>query len=499
MILLVTPESNTNQYGTFKEFFIGPYSFSTAGFQYVELPMERTELYQGKGIWHENNVQHLKATGKIQYHPVLNVCTPLPTADLPDMIRMPVWNTAGKASYWNMPYGFLTDGIVKHKKSGTLFYNYLPKLGEDGSWYIYELFGSTAAAAYQVFVYKLGTIVPYSGTVRKLTYTYRSHTVSVETRRALPINRFFTAEEVMRYFDEAYSVSQESSNQFAYPTTYRARFDAFSSPAKIKLDLDIYFAALCWDVSNFPLKGMHYGDLAMKASKKVNANKVNMIAFLRDLQRPLELIPKLKNLKKLRTHVNNYLTVHYGVLPTISDIHEIFGTFSKAKPYLDSNGFKLYTSGNLESKVEGNCTWTLNQRIKLAIGNEDKWFEDLVERTESIGMLPTLKNMWDLVPYSFVLDWFIDVGEFLERIDTRLRLIRLNIRYVTSSVKQTRTEQLLGSALYPYIGSVDMVYYHRWVSDQCPVPPLSPPALTLPDPSHWLEATALLLQRSKHI
>lgn len=499
MILLVTPESNTNQYGTFKDFYIGPYSFSTAGFQYIKLDMKRSELYQAKGIYHENDVQHLKVTGKIVYHPVIKDCTAIPTADYPDTMRMPVLNTSGAASYWNMAHGFLIDRVVKRHKASGLYYHYVPILGEDGSWTIHELYGSTAAPAYFIYSYHLGEIVPYSGWIRKLSYKTKQYTVKKATRDSLPLNRFLTTDEVMRYFNEATAVSQESTNQYAYPTTYRARFGTFASPAMIKLDLDTYFAQLCWDVNNFPVEQMHFGDLAMKASKKVNANKVNMIAFLRDFQHPLEMIPKLKNLKKLRTHVNNYLTVHYGILPTISDIHEIFGAFKKAAPYLDRYGYKIFTSGNLESKVEGNTTFTLNQRIKLAIGNEDKWFEDLVERLDTIGMLPTMKNLWDLVPYSFVLDWFVDVGNFLERIDTRQRLIRLNIRYVTSSVKQTRTEKFLGSALFPYFGTVDMVYYHRWVSDQCPVPPLSPPALTLPDPSHWLEATALLLQRSKHI
>lgn len=32
-------------------------------------------------------------------------------------------------------------------------------------------------------------------------------------------------------------------------------------------------------------------------------------------------------------------------------------------------------------------------------------------------LFPTLGNTWDLIPFSFVLDWFLDVGTLLEAVD----------------------------------------------------------------------------------
>jgi hypothetical protein len=223
-----------------------------------------------------------------------------------------------------------------------------------------------------------------------------------------------------------------------------------------------------------------------------------MIAFIRDLRKPQEMIPKLKNLKSLKSLANNYLTVNYGILPTIADVQTIVDAFKSAKPYLDKNGFKTYGAGYSDSTVVGDITYDLEQHIKLAIQDNDADILSLMNRLDSWGLLPTAENLWDLVPYSFVIDWLVDVGGYLERIDTRLRLKRLDIRYVTSSLKQTLRRDISPSNSFPYTGYVSLVQYHRWVSDQCPVPPLSLET-TFQDFNHWLESTALLVQRQKII
>lgn len=265
------------------------------------------------------------------------------------------------------------------------------------------------------------------------------------------------------------------------------------SPQEAKLHCEALAQILLED--DFPLEDCAYGDLAMTASENVIRNDTNMLEFLRDLRHPKELIPRLRNLRNLKGIANTYLGVHYGVLPTIGDLKSIVGAFRKISPYLDRNGFSTYSAGHIASLEDGSMTYQLEQHLKLALGDEDDGFRALLQRLESMGTLPTFENLWDLVPYSFVIDWFSDVGDFLERIDTRLRLARLNIKYVTSSRKQTFSGPIPLDESIPYKGTIDLVRYHRWVEGHCPAPPLAPP------PSqgfnHWVEATALLVQRRR--
>lgn len=258
------------------------------------------------------------------------------------------------------------------------------------------------------------------------------------------------------------------------------------------------------EMIKFPGELKHYGDLANSAVSGLDAVQMNMISFLRELPEVSSLIPKLKNLRKLRSLKNAaldasdaFLTAKYGWMPTSSDLQEIWHAMTKYVPITDRNGFRNTSARSIATAVVSPTeTFTATQCIKLAIGVEDNLFITLLERLEYIGLFPSLNSLWDLVPYSFVLDWFIDLGDLLERVDTRLRLLRLDIKYVTSSRKILRSKIFLPDAELPFVGDVNWVSYHRWTSSLCPVPPLSLQTNLLPV-SHWLEGSALLLQRMR--
>lgn len=271
----------------------------------------------------------------------------------------------------------------------------------------------------------------------------------------------------------------------------------FSPSRTISLVQSAGFAGLNNITVDLPQKD--YGDLALQAVSSIDANNVNMIAFLRDLKDPRAMAIKLKNLSKLKTHANNHLAVNYGILPTISDLKDIIAALKKASPYQDRNGFDTHNASHFASEQVGNYQFSLEQRLKIAVNKQDSGMNALADSLENIGLAPTLQNIWDLVPYSFVIDWFINVGDFLERVDTNLRLARMEIPYVTMSRKRTVevNPDFYGSHGVPVIGSLKLVRYHRWTSDYCPVPPLSFQNTNTAS-SHWLEAGALIIQRSKN-
>jgi hypothetical protein len=207
----------------------------------------------------------------------------------------------------------------------------------------------------------------------------------------------------------------------------------------------------------------------------------------------------MKNLRRLKDLASNYLWFQYGALPTVSDLEQIWNAMKKKSPYLDKNGFRTLTSYHEDtfSPDPRLDPWApkyvLEQHLKLAISKDDDLFTNLAIQMESLGVFPSLTNIWDLVPYSFVLDWFINIGDFLDRIDTRQRIERLNVKYVTMSTKKTTSFDLMRSPT-PILGHLDLVQYHRWTVDRCPVPPL----FVRSDPktfNHWLEAGALIIQR----
>jgi hypothetical protein len=243
----------------------------------------------------------------------------------------------------------------------------------------------------------------------------------------------------------------------------------------------------------------HYGLLAQDAMAKVRKNPSNMIAFLKDMRRPQDMIPKLRKLqelKKIQKHASNYLAINYGLLPTMSDLQNIVAAFKSRQPYIDRFGYRTYTAVRTSSTSQGNISCDIEQRIKLAIEDEDSDLARFSNSVDENGFALTLENVWDLIPYSFVLDWFIDVGGFLERCDTRMRLMRYNIRYVTMSRKKMTSAKYMPNTVFPFTGELTMVQYSRWTEDHCPEPPLfSTSNNSVSD--HWLEAGALIIQRTK--
>lgn len=246
-----------------------------------------------------------------------------------------------------------------------------------------------------------------------------------------------------------------------------------------------------------PVEEEHYGVLAMRATDKVNSNHVNMIEFLRDLRHPLEMFPKLKNLKNLGSISSDYLAVHYGLLPTIDDLRKIWDSAKSRVVHTDKSGYAIYRSSHSSESQNIDFCRSVVQRIKVAVENEDEGFKSLLNRLDDLGSLPKTENLWDLIPYSFLVDWFVDVGGLLERVDAYNRIMRLRIPYVTMSRKETIDATFRVASGFPYHGQISRVHYQRWVSDQCPVPPASVSFGDLLS-NHWLEAGALLLQRKRH-
>lgn len=464
-------------------------------------------LDQGRYLYGENFVSNLQSSANITYNPAMDKVTRNPTTSNPDQIVLGSTNFKYSQLYFGgtAKYGLGYHDAIGRFVSSTSVESFIVEKLDDLHYLIWDIYASKSTPK------KISTMscieVIIDGTVANnknlCAYRYRSQAydhllmggdTSVQTDIDWTTGNLSTSEAHI-------AASMSRALSWGTWTTSSTEWWTLKSPFSLTLDaveLAMYgaFNSILDQMFPYPIEDKNYGDLAQDAAEKVDRNNVNMIAFLRDLRHPTEMIPKLKKLKSLKGLAGNYLSVEYGILPTISDLENIVAAIKKRKPYLDKNGFSTYSAGYTKSISDGDFTHTLEQHLKLAIENEDNELQMLTEAVDSWGFLPTFTNVWDLVPYSFVLDWFVDVGGLLERVDTRLKLLQYNIRYVTMSRKTVSTKRLRGSVISPYIGTVQVVDYHRWVSDQCPLPPLSL-NLTFRDFNHWLESGALLLQRAK--
>lgn len=241
-----------------------------------------------------------------------------------------------------------------------------------------------------------------------------------------------------------------------------------------------------------------FGDLAQEAVETLDANNVNMFEFVQGIKNPKQMLLKLKNLSKLNTHAGNYLAVQYGILPTISDLETLKEAVLKSdSKYQDSNGFQVLTSGQTVSKMTEIGMVTVVNRCKIAIDDTAPVLKGMAERLRNIGAFPDLSSLWDLVAYSFVIDWFVDIGSILEDIDSNVRMASLPIVYSTTSSKTTIDFVIPKSLTDVGIdGNLSKTDYHRSVSPRAPRPTLNF-EVSNELPNHWLEAGALIITAKK--
>lgn len=498
MIQLSIPATSELVYGIVSDMPVGPFSpVGASTEQNIPMTLDVDSLDQGFGsLYGEKAVWHSKADGNVRY-----------VAALPDVIPNPqptrrnwcTWNTRSYPGKGNttasLPAGYISSGSydVDWQPSSRIHYTWLNS--EVG----FAKFFFTSAASSPTKItsptkYEFRNIRFEGG---KIWYESRL------TNYSTPIFGYETGinwttsgsgASVVAVIGKL-SVSFVGNWSSGSVTAFYTRGTTSVSPSRMKLDISALVANKLDPLEPFPQGAVDYGDLAMDATKKANANNVNMIAFLRDIRKPWELIPKLRNMWKLKTLAENYLVFDYGILPTIDDLKAIFAACKKVRPYLDKNGFETYTASGTTEYVIGDVPFHVIQRIKVAIGKNDFVFNDLIRKVDSIGFLPTLQNVWDLIPYSFVIDWFVDIGSLLERIDADIRILQLPIRYATMSRKVTADLTLSPTANFPYSGTVNKVQYQRWVTDHCPVP--TPSVSQTPDFDHWIESAALLITRKK--
>lgn len=484
------PPATSNRYCIINATLVGPLDATIPAPAWNDIPYYGANdwMVQAKGPYGENPVEHVKYEGSMAYVPACADTVLSPATGYPNRL---LWKTksngtltASRGAAWSQTPEFSTD--------------------TNGWTHYLSVMTSTGWIQYYVYAKKsVSATVPYAGhikiyTVDKMTalqVTFKMQYLVVDPARPpYDLYNWSRPATMSQIIDYCTSVcTKEATPSVATVSWYQTYSSAAWSQSSAEGFIRDHVLPDLQETSS--LQERHYGDLVLEASQKLNINHVNMIAFLRDIRHPSEMFPKLKNLLVLKNMAGGYLSIHYGLLPTISDLKEIYEAMVRRKPHIDKYGFTTSSSSFSCRSSLDNIENTLEQHAKIAVYDEDSDLLRLANGLESIGVFPTFENVWDLIPYSFVIDWFINIGDLLERVDTRLRLMRYEVKYTTLSRKLTRSVSIQPTPQTPYTGTVKKVSYKRWAPDQCPVPPLSLSTQLL-SPSHWLEAGALIIQRA---
>jgi hypothetical protein len=136
-----------------------------------------------------------------------------------------------------------------------------------------------------------------------------------------------------------------------------------------------------------------------------------------------------------------WLQYRYILMTSVLDSQELF---EKRLTTSDAYSLKRIQQGNWERaygishatvrNVDITCRCRLRYRYKPFL----QGFNRLGLTLEDLSLIPDLYVVWDFIPYSFMVDWFVPYGDIFENVDTNKKLEEnFEIRDVLFSLKYT--------------------------------------------------------------
>lgn len=253
------------------------------------------------------------------------------------------------------------------------------------------------------------------------------------------------------------------------------------------------------DKGNAPWLACYY------AVESVKAISLSSLEFARDSYHWKQLMPPLKafaSLAKPKSWAQVYLWFHYGVSPTISDVSKLidaiksnwqytFGDIARQFAYCH---VKYGTSYDRTGKVrDDKVTYKCNARVSLRPKPQaTNYLEVLFYVAKAFNVELSAANIWELIPYSFVVDWFVNTSTYMRWADYSSYPTYYSVDNILLSHK--RTMDVPASRYVPGdTGNLSLTAYQREIHYSFPTEPFD---LRFTDPkSHWLEGVALLVSR----
>lgn len=197
-----------------------------------------------------------------------------------------------------------------------------------------------------------------------------------------------------------------------------------------------------------------------------------------------------------------WLEMQYGWKPLLSDVYGATSALEK-RPKGDWRVTATATRSEIEDRVFdfiGQDLGTCRARLKRSVFTRIDALpqNEAIISLASLGVTNPLSVAWELVPFSFVVDWFLPVGGFLESLDATLGYT--DFAYSSSLFcKATWSDEGRSGiedgveVINSYSGTKMMVYLDREVGTSVPLPSMP----RIKDPrslGHMANGLALLAQ-----
>jgi hypothetical protein len=192
--------------------------------------------------------------------------------------------------------------------------------------------------------------------------------------------------------------------------------------------------------------------------KHIDVIQANYIESLSELGEIASLIPDISNFVSFITSARRgewlkagnslaktwsefQLQWDFGIKPAISDIAELSNKMDILEQRMREE--RLWGHQTLYGKfnwtmpggrygLDKDVRFTFRSKVDTSF-NRSSLFAAIL-KGKAAGLLPTMSSLWDLVPFSFVVDWFGNIGGRLEQVEAQAFMLCLPCNYTVHSV-----------------------------------------------------------------
>lgn len=180
--------------------------------------------------------------------------------------------------------------------------------------------------------------------------------------------------------------------------------------------------------------------------------------------------------KKYRDDIDNWLELQYGWKPLLMDVHGAVQALAERDYHehlITAKGVcripwneSLFTGGEYPCLLETKGWEGTFVRLDACLADEQ------LDRVRNLGLSNPLEITWEVVPFSFIVDWFLPIGDAISALD-----YALGLRFLSGSVTHRRDATTVTSeGLFPptysghWSGKVRQMHLRRDVLSSFPFP-----------------------------
>lgn len=288
----------------------------------------------------------------------------------------------------------------------------------------------------------------------------------------------------------------------AYQATTGAVIDQITELTQKEQD-DIVNAILYRAHVSIPYysENLVFGDLSQDCADQARLLSINLSQFIYELTQLKSQVAGTLSLLQGKASAKNlsslYLSMSYGYANTYRDVKAIVDAVHKEmRMFKDMYTCRAQKHVSDDSPSNTFSTWRTSFFQKIYYNQS--WNNPLLDGLQTAvasSIIPSLSDVWDYLPFSFVVNWFVDVNSALEAIDAKTFIATLPICAVIETRKDfTEIDLTLLPELnrYNITGNAKYAYYRRSLRRSARLPYAR---FGEPNPSnHWVEGAALIIQ-----